>query len=239
MTSAIKSVQLCLVALLLAAAACPQNPAPAENPTIPTVTFDCLWEAASPQEYTITLRSTGSARYVSTNPVRTSTDRDVDPDYNTEFTLSSAGSARIFALAAQAKYFDGDFDYKKHVVADTGRKTLTFADPTRHYQTVYNASDNPAIDQITRYFQGVSSTVEHGRKLEFLHRYDKLGLEAQLKGMEDELQNHYLAEVQIITPVLESIAGDSSVMNIARQRARRLLQQAKAEMTTNGVKKSQ
>jgi hypothetical protein len=215
-----------------------QNPNPAENPTIPTVSFDCLWEAATPQEYTIAARSTGNARYVSSNPVRTSEDRAQDPDYTKEFTLSSGGSAKVFAWTAQAKYFDGDFDYKKNAVANTGRKTLTFADPTRHFQTTYNWSENTAIDQLTRFFQGVSSTIEHGRKLEFLHRYDKLGLEAQLKGMEEEAQSRYLAELQIIAPVLESIAGDSSVMNIARQRARRLLQRAKDEAADN-VKKNQ
>ncbi|HEY6306854.1 MAG TPA: hypothetical protein VI488_10410 [Candidatus Angelobacter sp.] len=227
---------LLLTTLTLAVPA--QNPNPAENPALPTVSFDCLWEAATPQEYTVTARSTGSARYVSSNPVRTSEDRAQDPDYTKEFTLSSGGSANVFAWTAQARYFDGDFDYKKHAVADTGRKILTFADPTRHFQTTYNWSDNPAIDQLTRFFQGVSSTIEHGRKLEFLHRYDKLGLEAQLKAMEDEAQSRYLAELQIIAPVLESIAGDSSVMNIARQRARRLLQRAKAE-AANGIKTNQ
>lgn len=224
--------------LALAFPASAQNPTPAENPAIPTLTFDCLWEAATPQEYTITVRPTGSARYVSTNPLRSTEDRAQDPDYDMEFTLSSAGSAKVFALAAQAKYFDGDFEYKKHAVANTGRKTLTYADMVRHFQTTYNWSEVPAIDQITRFFQGVSSTIQHGRRLEFLHRYDKLGLEAELKGMEDEAEGHYLAELQIIAPVLESIAGDSSVMNVARQRARRLLERAKAEVAS-GVKPAQ
>ena len=227
---------LLLASLTLVFPAAAQNRDPVENPAIPTVTFNCLWEAATPQLYTITARSTGTARYVSGNPVRKSEDaaQAADPDYTLEFTLSSPGAAKVFALATQAKYFDGDFDYK-HRVANTGAKTLTYADLTRHFQTTYNWSENAAIDQLTSYFQGISGTIEHGRKLQFLHRYDKLGLEAHLKAMEDEAQSHYLAELQIIAPVLESIANDSSVMNIARQRARRLLQRAKDE-TTNRVK---
>jgi hypothetical protein len=219
-----------------------QNPNPAENPAFPEVTFDCLWEAATPQEYTITVRSTGTGRYVSSKPARAPEDRAQDPDYERQFIFSSSGSARIFALAAQAKYFEGDFEYRKHHIASTGRKTLTYADMVRHFQTTYNWSDNPAIDELTRYFQGVSSTIEHGRKLEFLHRYDKLGLEAHLKGMEDEAQSRYLAELAIISPVLESVAEDASVLNIARQRARRLLEQARSESTgglkTGSVKKA-
>ena len=206
-----------------------QNPTPAENPAIPTVTFNCLWEAATPQDYTITVRSTATARYVSTNPLRSVEDRAENPDYDMEFTLSTPGAAKVFALATQAKYFDGDFDYKKHAVADTGKKTLTYADMVRHFQTTYSWSENPAIDQLSRFFQGLSSTIESGRKLQFLHRFDKLGLEAQLKAMEDEAQNGYLAELQVIAPVLQSIASDASVMNIARQRARRLLELGKAQ----------
>jgi hypothetical protein len=225
-----------LASLTLALPVMAQNPDPVENPAIPTVTFNCLWEVATPQLYTITARSTGTARYVSSNPVRKSDDlaQAADPEYTLEFTLSSPGAAQVFALATQAKYFDGDFDYKKHAVANTGAKTLTFADFKRHFQTTYVWSENPAIDQLTSYFQGVSATIEHGRKLQFIHRYDKLGLEAHLKGMEDEAQSHYLTELQIIAPILESIANDSGVMNIARQRARRLLQRAKAE-AANGI----
>jgi hypothetical protein len=230
---------LLLTSSVLALSATAQNPDPVENPPIPTVTFNCLWEAATPQLYTITARSTGTAHYVSGNPARKSDDpaQAADPDYTLEFTLSSPGAAKVFVLATQARYFDGDFDYKKRV-ANTGAKTLTYADLTRHFQTTYNWSENAAIDQLTSYFQGISATIEHGRKLQFLHRYDKLGLEAHLKGMEDEAQSHYLAELQIIAPTLESIANDSSVLNIARQRARRLLQRAKDE-ATDGVKKGQ
>jgi hypothetical protein len=219
-----------LLTLFAPAVAAPaQNPAQAENPAIPVVTFNCLWEAATPQEYTITLRSTGGARYVSSNPVRASEDRTQEPDYEIEFTMSAANRDKVFRLAQQAGYFNGNFDYKKHAMANTGKKTLTYADISRHYQTTYNWSENTAIDQLTELFTGISNTIEHGRKLEFLHRFDKLGLEAELKGMEDAAQNHYLAELPMIAPVLESIANDPSVLNIARQRARRLLAQSKQE----------
>ena len=76
---------------------------------------------------------------------------------------------------------------------------------------------------------GISTTIEHGRKLQFLHRFDKLGLEDELKGMENAVENHNLAELQIIAPTLKSIADDTTVLNIARQRAKRLLAKAKSE----------
>jgi hypothetical protein len=207
-----------------------------DTPAVPTVTFHVFWEAYTPQEYTLRVTSLGSARYVSRNPTQAPDANGVrDEDYVLEFTLSEPNRRRIFALAEQAKFFDGQFDYTKHPIASTGKKTLMYADSTRHFQTTYNWSENTAIDQLTKIFGGISNTIEHGRKVLFLRRYDKLGLEAELKAMEHLAEAQDLAEIQIITPILESIANDSAVLNIARQRARRLLALAN-QQAAGGIK---
>ncbi|HMF90744.1 MAG TPA: hypothetical protein VKL40_08885 [Candidatus Angelobacter sp.] len=227
-----------LVAVLLAPADTfvAQQTGPRAGPLFPTVTYDCLWAAATPQEYHISVTSAGSASYLSRNPEKPPDANGVrDEDYVIEFTMSAPNRTKVFALAEQAKFFDGQFDYTKHAIANTGRKTLTYADSARHFQTTYNWSENTAIDQLTKIFGGISSTVEHGRKLQFLRRFDKLGLEAELKAMESLAESHDLAEIQIIAPLLESIANDPSVLNIARQRARRLLVVGQAQ-AAGGVK---
>jgi hypothetical protein len=228
-----------LVALAVPAVAQFPTPNPSVNPPIPIVTFNCAWDAATPQNYTITVRSTGTARYVSSNPVRPAENREADPEYTSDFVVSAATSKKVFDLAKQAGYFNGDFDYKKHALAFTGTKTLSYADLSHNNQTTYNWSENPAIDQLTRLFSGISSTIEHGRKLVYLRRFDKLGLEAELKAMEDEAQNGYLAELQIIAPTLESIANDSTVLHIARVRAQRLLELSRKESAGGEVKARQ
>jgi hypothetical protein len=231
------------IALLSTCAGQEQKPAEIpSNPAIATVRFECLWEAAVPQDYIITVEALGSARYFSRNPTRPDQPEGSGaflPDYQMAFTLSPASQDKIFKLAGQANYFNGNFDYKKHAVASSGTKTLTYADPARHFETTYNWSENSVIDELTKLFTGISASIEHGRKLEFRHRYDKLGLEAELKGMEDEAQNHYLAELQVIAPILKSIAEDSSVLNIARQRARQLLAQSKQQAGVKSVKPAQ
>ena len=125
--------------------------------------------------------------------------------------------------AKTLNYFNGNFDIK-HKVAFTGTKTMIYADPARYFKTSYNYSENKDIEELTRLFQGISNTIEHGRKLQFVRRFDKLGLEKELKGMEEMARNGYLAEIQIIAPTLQNIANDSSVLHIARERAQRLLQ---------------
>lgn len=200
-----------------------------QNPALPTITFDRVWEAYKPQNVTITVQATGPAKYVSRNPFTPPDQTGADPDYLLDFTLSSRSQEKLFRDAREANYFNGDFAYKKHAVASTGKKTLTYSDPVRHFSTTYDYSDNKAIQEITNLFSGISNTIEHGRKLVFLRRFDKLGLEDELKAMEDAAESHNLAELQIIRPTLESIAQDSTILNIARQRAKRLAAKANSE----------
>jgi len=200
-----------------------------QNPALPTITFDRVWEAYKPQNVTITVQATGPAKYVSRNPFTPPDQTGADPDYLLDFTLSSRNQEKLFRDAREANYFNGDFAYKKHAVASTGKKTLTYSDPVRHFSTTYDYSDKKAIQEITNLFSGISNTIEHGRKLVFLRRFDKLGLEDELKAMEDAAESHNLAELQIIRSTLESIAQDSTILNIARQRAKRLVAKANSE----------
>lgn len=195
-----------------------QPPSPVE----PTVKFERYWEDATPQDYVITVKSTGEANYISRNPTRPESNGG-DPDYTLDFTMSSATSDRIFTVAKETNYFHGDFDYKRKV-ANTGKKTLSYADPVRQFQTTYNYSENRNIEETTKVFEGISATIEHGRKLQFMRRFDKLSLDAELKAMEDMAQNGYLAEIQIIAPLLQNLVNDTSVLHIARQRAQHLLE---------------
>jgi hypothetical protein len=198
-----------------------QNPA-----AIPSIAFTRVWNDFTPQSVTMTISANGATKYSSSNPAKTGDDVD---EYKTEFTMSPARRDKLFRYAKEANFFDGDFTFKKHVVASTGKKTLTYSDPARHFSTSYDYSDNKAIQEITNILAGISNTIEHGRKLAFLRRFDKLGLEDELKAMENAAEGHNLAELQIIAPTLDSIASDRSILNIARQRAQKLLAKANSE----------
>lgn len=209
--------------------------APAQGTGMPpepghsVITFDLMWEAVTPQNFSITVDSLGNAKYVSrgsAKPPEPATEdqaAEAEPDYVLEFVMSGAMRDKVFQLARNANYFNGNFDYTAHRVANTGKKTLGWTDSSRKFHTTYNWSENKSVDQLTRIFEGISNTIEHGRKLQFLHRFDKLGLEAELKAMESLAQSGSLAEIQIIAASLENIANDTAVLNIARQRARHLL----------------
>lgn len=230
----LRAGRLLVAAFLLTCRLCPaqvqqpSSPKDADAAVTPTVAFELFWEQATPQRYAIAVDVAGNARYESHTPERPAEGRSSTPaeadDFETQFTLSRDTRDQILRLARELDYFNGDWDFKKHVVANTGKKTLTWSDAGRKFHTTYNFSENKQLQQLTAIFEGISLTLEHGRKLQFLHRFDKLGLESELNGMEEMFKRHDLYELQLIAPTLRKIANDTAVLHLARQRAGRLLE---------------
>jgi hypothetical protein len=203
------------------------EPGQPHAPAVPVVTFTFDWPSVQPHHYSISVDSTGSAAYQSRIAQGTASQSIEGDPYMVKFEVSAPVRSRIFQLARDANYFNGNFEYKKHKIAFSGNKTLAYSDFNQQHETSYNWSENPAIQQLTTIFEGISNTQEAGRRLEQLRRYDKLGLDAELENMEQMEHKHSLLELRSIAPILQEIAADPSVMNVARERAQRLLQAAK------------
>lgn len=192
----------------------------ATQATVPVVTFEQNWADANPRWYSISVASSGTASYQS-QPHLEPNDVAGDP-FKMEFTASESTRTQIFDLAKAVNYFGGEFEYKGNI-AKTGTKTLTYIDGKKQSQLAINYSSNSQLMQLISIFQNISNTMELGRKLAFQIRFDKLGVDATLKRMEEMNKQGMLLEVPAIEPVLKQIATDRSFMNIARQRAQRLL----------------
>lgn len=197
-----------------------------QHPSIPTVIFTFNWPSVQPHRYVISVDSSGNAAYQSWMAEPTAEQSIAGEPYMLKFTVSATARDRNFAVARQLNYFNGDFEYHKRRIAATGAKTLAYADPDKHYETTYNWSENPGIEELTVLFQGISTTIESGRRLEGLRRFDPLGLDQELKSLERLVLDHRAKELQSIAPILQQLADDPGVMNIARQRARQILQVA-------------
>jgi hypothetical protein len=194
-------------------------PAGATDPA--TVSFSLDFPGSDPEHYSISVQSDGSARYESSAPI--SKDSEDREKYQTEFSLSDPTRTRVFNLAAQAHYFSGKIDSGKKL-ANTGAKKLAYKDAQRESSAVYNFSPLPAVQQLTTLFQSLSATLEFGRRLAYLHRYQKLALDDELKQMEEQARQGGLLELQAVKPVLQEIYADSSVINVVRARAQRIIE---------------
>ena len=187
-----------------------------------SVTFSLEFPDSSPERYSIAVQSDGHAHYESSGKI--SADSDARDNYQTDFAFSDPTRARIFQLAAQAHYFSGKVDSGNKKLAFTGAKKLVYKDGQRSSSADYNFSQQPAVQQLTTLFQSVAATMEFGRRLTYFHHYQKLALDDELKRMEDQAKRGELAELQAVSPVLQEIYDDASVINVVRARAHRIME---------------
>jgi hypothetical protein len=206
-----------LLALFLLLSICLCN---AADPA--TITFSLDFPNSSPEHYSVAVQSDGHAHYESSGKI--SADSDVRDDYQTDFIFSDATRVRIFELAAKAHYFSGKVDSGNKKLAFTGAKKLVYKDGQRNSSADYNYSQQPTVQQLTTLFQSVAATLEFGRRLTYFHRYQKLALDDELKRMEDQAKRGDLVELQAVSPVLQNIYEDTSVMNVVRARALRIVE---------------
>jgi hypothetical protein len=133
--------------------------------------------------------------------------------------------AKVFKAARALNHFNVECASKAKNIADTGKKTLTYTGSDGSGSCVYNYSENKTVSSLTDIFLGVASTLDEGRKLEFLHRYDRLGLDAEMNSFADEVKEGRALELGTISPTLTAIADDTAVIQRVRLRAAKMLEQ--------------
>jgi hypothetical protein len=151
---------------------------------------------------------------------------------NRGFTISAATAGKIFKLAREAGKFNIACASKTKNIADTGKKMLVYKGPDGEGSCTYNYSENKSVIQLTAIFQGIAATMDEGRQLDHLHRYDRLGLDASLEFLAQQVAEGRDLEVGTIQVTLRLIAADSEVMQRVRTRANTLLAQIPAEMVS-------
>jgi hypothetical protein len=212
----------CLCLSLMFATAFPSRAQEAGSAAPPVVTFTFDFPGSEPEHYLLSVASDGHATYDSDGKL--SPQSDGTDKFHLDFSLSGANCTRIFELAKRVNYFEPDLDSHKKGLASTGAKTLAYQDGRVSFQSTYNYSSLSAVQDLTQLFQNLSATLEFGHRLDYYHHYQKLALDDELKRMEQMAKNRDLAELQAVAPILQKIAGDTTVINVVRARAQRLLQ---------------
>jgi hypothetical protein len=204
----------------------------AQTSATPTVSFNLDDAIVPPDHYSITVASDGSTTYESTDKGKKDVEA-LDP-YQLKFTMSAPTLKKIFALTEAANHFHGDFAFKGKV-AHTGTKTLRYTDQNLDLKQTYEWSQDPSIQQLTTIFEGIAAVQETSRRLRFLKRFDKLSVDAELKGLESRAESGDALELHTIAPLLQNITNDVTLLKTARERARKLLERAQHETSAAAV----
>ena len=124
-------------------------------------------------------------------------------------------------------------------IAKTGVKTLRYVGSGTVAQCVYNYSDDDRVNDATGVFEAIAQTMQYGDRLATKLRFDRLGLDAELDGLQSAVSEGRALEVGNIAPLLQTISQDERVMDRVRRKAERLLQSAGPAQTAAGADSSE
>jgi hypothetical protein len=185
--------------------------APASNGA--KLTFRRIFKSSSPEFIEIVVREdTDSATYEI---------RQLDEDPGAApFEVGAAIRAKMFDLAKQLDYFKAqDLDVHRKI-ANLGEKVFRWERGSESHEAKFNYTLNAPAAQLLQLFEGLARQQEHMALIARRMRYDRLGINDALLQFETDLNRKLLPEPRRVLPILDEIAADSKIVDVARQRAR-------------------
>ena len=219
-----------------AAALAAQTTAPAADASVTKpaeVSFQFDRTGLPVPHFTLRIREDGTGSYqadqAETPATATSSRGQAAQHVDRTINLTRGTVAKIFKAARAANHFNIECASKAKNIADTGKKTLNYSGADGSGSCTYNYSENKTVDTLTNTFVAIAYTMDEGRRLEFLHRYDRLGLDAEMISLTQEAEAGRALELGTIAPTLAQIADDTAVIQRVRLRAQKMLEQVAAE----------
>lgn len=126
-------------------------------------------------------------------------------------------------MGRQLNHFNINCSTKAKNIANTGTKVLSYSAPDGSGSCTYNYSDNKDVESLTETIQGIAETLDRGRELDHLHRFDRLGLDSAIIFLSQEVTEGHALELGTIVVSLRSIASDPELIERVRNRAGKLL----------------
>ncbi len=192
-----------LLAFVLASAA----------PAQPKLTFIKSFPESVPDYYRVVLQQNGDAEYA------TAAD-DPQPE---KFRVSEDFVKQAFDLAEKLDHFKGESLETRRKLANMGKKTLTYQNGEERSSQTFNYSERSEAMDLVNLFERISNTQQANIEMQRVMHFDKLGLMKLLLQVEIQLDHKDLAEPFLLIPNLEAIAVGKTYMDIARLRARIIL----------------
>lgn len=202
--------------------------------TQPVVSFQFERAGLPVPKFTIKVQDNGSGTYQADVVPGVGDSGAAGPTEATQhvsrpIALTPATVSEIFKSARALNHFNFECDSKAKNIANTGAKTLSYSGADGHGSCSYNYSENKEVTTLTNTFLGIAFTIDEGRRLAFLHRFDRLGLDAEINALADQAKSGGALELGTIASTLTSIANDEMVMQRVRVRAAKMLEQARAQ----------
>jgi len=172
--------------------------------------FTKVFPQSQPAYVGITVDSSGAAEF-KTDP------KDEQPVI---FHLTDAETAELFALAAKVDLTQNL--EAPHKVAFMGTKTIRYENDGKTGQQAYNYTENLDARSLADWFERISESEQCFIDLERSVKYEKIGVNESLLGLQSEWERKRLIAPQQFLPLLDRVVKSDSYLQMARKRAQAL-----------------
>jgi hypothetical protein len=149
------------------------------------------------------------------------------------FEVGPAVIAKITQLSGELHNFEGqDLDVHRRI-AYLGEKTFRYEKGAEVHETKFNYTIDRTANQLLMIFEGLSQQQQDLMNLQQKLKYDRLGVNDALRQFEDDLGKRTLPEPERLLPVLDRVAADPRIVDVARQRARALAERIRSSESTD------
>jgi hypothetical protein len=181
------------------------------------IVYTKVFPGSSPAYAKITITKAGALTYQEEA-------NEPEPD---NVQLDTATTTAIFDLADKLDHFKSKIESGLKV-ARTGDKTYRWEEGGSANETRYNHTNDENARALQTWFENISESQRLRADLERTYKYDRLGVnEIVLRLATAWQQKHVVAPAQF-TPILDRIAKNESLINMARDRAADLSEAFKA-----------
>ena len=180
---------------------------------LPRVIFTKEFPNSKPEYFSVVVRDNGAVLY------RTAPDDDAP----LTLRLSPDQTKEIFSLAEKLNWFrDGKLESGRKV-ASMGKKTLAYQNGAESNEATFNHTEVPEALALAALFERISQTEQHFLHLEYLVRFDRLGVVKELLHLEANLNHGRLLGTSHLIPILEQIRKNRSLVHVAQARAAQII----------------
>ena len=170
------------------------------------------------ETHRIEIRGDGKARYELKQD-------EADP-LAVDFQLQPHTLDSLWEMFAQADFLNEDKNFvSSRRVADTGTRTIRLESGRQTREVVFRHTEDRTLRKIVDFFDHLSRQERSLLDIKLALKHDRLGVPRKLDQLEGALHRKTIVDPQRFAPILKRISRDTSLMNLARKKARSLLRQ--------------
>jgi len=142
----------------------------------------------------------------------------VDDDLPLKFKLTDEETKEVFDLADKLDRFQHPLESGLKV-AFMGTKTFRFVDGDQKSEAKFNFSEDLNAQHLQDWFERMAESAQHRIDLERAAKYDHLGVDGALQGLEAAFEGDRVVAPEQFLPMLDRIAKNETYMHQSRARA--------------------